>query len=432
MAMRVLRIYHAGRDPQHRCRERALVTAGAEITLVVPRAWPDDGSEAILSPEPFRVVELAVRRSGDVNRHAYSDSHAPTRLLSELKPDVVDVHEEPYSVAAQQWVGAVAADVPVIMYTAQNIDKRYPPPFWGYERRAHARVAAFYPCSRQAASVLRGKGFGGRIEVLPIGYDDATFRLGGQTLDAHEIVLMLSGRLIPEKGAVDAVHTLARVHAVRPSRLVISGQGPDEIVARRLAASLGVADRVEFRGWQSASDLAADYRAAHVLLVPSRPTTVAEQFGRVIVEAQASGAVVAGYACGAIPEVAGRAAIVVPVGDVEQLAEGVSRLVADQADFTRRREAGQRQSLERTWEAVAARELALYGQVRTEPHVVSSLPRPPRQRRMVARAEFGPTASTPAGTRPFALPLLRRSGPASRCLAKLIDTTADMWTRTVS
>lgn len=245
--MRVLRIYHAGRDPQHRCRERALRTAGAEVTLVVPRAWPDEGGEALLSPEPFRVIELAVRRRGDVNRHAYCDSHAPTRLLSEIQPDVVDVHEEPYSVAARQWVDAVPADVPIVMYTAQNIDKRYPPPFWGYERRAHARVAAFYPCSHQAASVLRGKGFGGRIEVLPLGYDDGTFRLGAQTLDADEIVLMLVGRLIPEKGAVDAVRTLARVNAVRPSRLVVSGQGPDEVVARTLAESLGVADRVEFR-----------------------------------------------------------------------------------------------------------------------------------------------------------------------------------------
>lgn len=159
---------------------------------------------------------------------------------------------------------------------------------------------------------------------------------------------------------------------------------------------------------------------------------MAEQFGRVIVEAQASGAVVAGYACGAIPEVAGQAAIVVPIGEVDQLAESVSRLVVHTADFTRRREAGQRQALERTWNAVAERQLELYRQVRAEPRFVLRLPRSPRQKRRIARAEFGPTASTPAGARPFALPLLRRGGSVPRLLATLIDTSVDAFTRMVS
>ena len=174
---------------------------------------------------------------------------AARRLIGEVRPDVVDIHEEPFSVAARQWLGALGDTAPVVMYTAQNIDKRLPPPFYRYEQAAYKRVAAFYPCSRQAASVLRGKGFGSGIEVLPLGYDDALFRLGSQSVDADEIVLMLVGRLVSEKGPKDAVHALARVNAVRPARLVISGQGPEEMLVRKLATSLGVPDRVEFRGW---------------------------------------------------------------------------------------------------------------------------------------------------------------------------------------
>lgn len=405
------------------------MAAGADVTLIVPREWRDDGAEATLSPESFRVVELSVRRAGDVNRHVYRDGRTVRRLIDEIQPELVDIHEEPFSVATHQWLRALRRDVPVVMYTAQNIDKRYPPPFFGYERSARRRVAAFYPCSRQAASVLRGKGFAGAIEVLPLGYDDAVFKPGAQALDADEVVLMLVGRLIPEKGAEDAVRTLARVHAVRPSRLVVSGRGPDEMPARRLAVSLGVADRVEFRGWRSGPELASDYRAAHVLLVPSRPTTVAEQFGRVIVEAQASGVVVAGYACGAIPEVAGGAAIVVPLGDVEQLAESVSRLVVDPHEFARRREAGERQAATRTWQAVAARQLSLYRRIRDEPRSSLDLPHSPRRRRQIANAEFGPTAWTPGGIRPFALPLLRGSGAGPRALETVIDTTAELSSR---
>lgn len=427
--MRVLRVYHAGRDPQHRCRERALVSAGADVTLIVPAEWHHDGAQTTLSPEPFRVIELGVRRVDDVNRHVYGDHRAMRRVLEEIQPDLVDIHEEPFSVVARQWLRALPADLPIVMYTAQNIDKRYPPPFWGYERSAHRRVAAFYPCSRQAASVLRGKGFAGGIEVLPLGYDPAMFTPGSQALDADEVILMLVGRLIPEKGVEDAIRALRRVHAVRPARLVVSGTGPDEIPARRLAASLGVTDRVEFRGWQSGPELASDYRAAHVLLVPSRPTTVAEQFGRVIIEAQASGVVVAGYACGAIPEVAGDAAIVVPVGDLEELCERVERLVVDPADFAQRRVAGGVQAGMRTWSAVAARQLALYRRAYTHSPEVLALPTSPRRRRVLAHAEFGATASTPGGARPFALLVLRDGGRLSRAFANVIDAIAELASR---
>ena len=87
------------------------------------------------------------------------------------------------------------------MYTAQNVDKRFPPPFAQYEQAAHRRVAALYPCSAQAASVARGKGFAGRLEVLPLGYDDELFTPGTQSLDDEELVLALVGRLVPEKGS---------------------------------------------------------------------------------------------------------------------------------------------------------------------------------------------------------------------------------------
>lgn len=405
------------------------MAAGADVTLVVPREWRDDGAEATLSPESFRIVELRVDRAGDVNRHAYRDGRAVRRLIEESQPDVVDIHEEPFSIAARQWLRALRRDMPVAMYTAQNIDKRYPPPFFGYERSAHHRVGAFYPCSRQGASVLRGKGFAGAIRVLSLGYNDALFTPGSQALDADEVVLMLVGRLIPEKGAEDAIRILARVHAIRPARLVVIGRGPDEMPARRLAASLGVADRVEFRGWRPGPELASDYRAAHVLLVPSRPTTVAEQFGRVIVEAQASGVVVAGYACGAIPEVAGEAGIVVALGDVEQLAARVSSLVVDPGEFARRRQAGQRQVAGRTWKEVAGRQLSLYRAVHDGPVQRVKLPRSPRQRRQIAFAEFGPTAWTPGGIRAFALPVLRRGGPLPRALGAVIDTAAELSSR---
>ncbi len=426
--MRVLRVYHAGRDRAHRARDRALAAAGVDLTLVVPAYWPGEGSEPTLSDEPFAVVELDVTRVGDVNRHAY---RAPLDdVVRSLAPDVLDVHEEPVSLAARQWLAAAPADLPVVMYTAQNVDKRFPPPFAQYEGAAHRRVAALYPCSAQAASVARGKGFAGLIDVLPLGYDDAAFVPGTQSLDDDDFTLGLFGRLVPEKGVTDAVRILARVNVVRPTRLVVNGSGPEDAPARLLAAELGVADRLELVPWQSAAELAIAYRTAHVVLVPSRPTeTWVEQFGRVIVEAQASGAVVAGYASGSIREVAGDAAIFADVGAVSQLADRVVELVAGPTDYAHRRERGIALSRTRTWARVAERQADLYQRVAAGDVHRLQLPRSPEKRRAAARAEFGRTAATIAGARPFAVPLLRRGGKAASALAGILDVTAELAAR---
>ena len=218
-ALRVLRIYHSGRDPQHRLRERALTDLGVDVTLVVPDEWPDAGSQQHLSSEPFRVIELPVRRVGDVNRHAYRDGSHLRRVIDEARPDVLDVHEEPFSTAGISGFAPRCDPVRFIMYSAQNIDKRFPPPYAFYERLARDRVAALYPCTAQAAAVLRGKGlFSGRIEILDLGYDDGLYRAGTQAVDPEVVMLAVVGRLVPEKGVVDAVQVLPGL--TRPARKV--------------------------------------------------------------------------------------------------------------------------------------------------------------------------------------------------------------------
>jgi glycosyltransferase involved in cell wall biosynthesis len=430
LIVRVLRIYHAGGSHASQARERALAAVGIDVTLVVPSQWPEDDVESTVTDENVPIVELPVRRPRDVNRHSYADTDAVARLLREQAPDVIDVHEEPFSVAAKQWLAASPRDLPVVMYTAQNIDKRLPPPFARYERAAHRRAAALYPCSRQAASVARGKGFAGLIDVLPLGYDDTEFFPGTQSLDDEELVLGLVGRLVAEKGIVDAVEILERVNRARPARLIVVGGGPAASVARARAVALGLMDRVEFHPWLPASELANIYRTMHVALVPSRPTTTwVEQFGRVIVEAQASGAVVAGYSSGSIPEVAGESAIIAQVGAFADLAHCIAEVMSDAADYDTRRTQGVERSRARTWTRVAERQADLYRRVASGDVSRLELPSSPRTRRELARAEFGPTAPTTAGARPFALPLLRRGGRLPDALAWLLDLSAELASR---
>ena len=429
-AMRVLRVSHSGGNPAFRLRDRTLAAQGVDLTLVVPEFWGEPGyqtaTEAAAAEDAggLTVRGMPVDRPGDVNRHRYTDPDAAERLVATVRPDLVDVHEEPFSLAARQWLRAASRrGVPTVVYTAQNLDKRFPPPFAQYEAAALRTALGVYPCSRQAASVVRGKGFGGVVEVLPLGYDDVTFHPGAQRLTG-EVLLALVGRIVPEKGCTDAVDVLATVHRSRPARLVVIGQGPGLEALRARAASRGVLDRVEVVPWLPAAELAEWYRRAHVLLVPSRSTSRwVEQFGRTVVEARACGAVTAGYGSGAIPQVVGDAGLLVPEGDAAALGLAVADLVATPSQWDMLRVLGVALSREYTWRAVAARQVSFYEKALAERGTPIAARLGGSEARRRARLEFGEPARLPGPgpARPFAVPFLRDSPALSRAVGGLVD-----------
>ena len=429
--MRVLRIFHAGRNPAHRARDRALLAAGVDVVYVVPRIWPEAGSEGELSAESFPIIEIDVRSPGDVNRHSYADVGAVSRLAVDYQVDLVDLFEEPFSRAAGQLLSRLPAELPVVMYSAQNLDKRWPPPYRDYERRSFQRVQGFYPCSRQSAAVLRGKGFGGLIEPLPLGYDDEHYSCGEQSLAGGRLRLALVGRMVREKGVCDAVRVLAGLHVGKGMdvELVLAGSGPQLTAAMALAKELGVDDRVEHRPWLATPELAQLYRETHVVLAPSRSTaTWAEQFGRMIVEGQASGCVIVGYDSGSIPEVGGDPALLVGEGDVDSLAEAAALVLSDPEEFQARRRSGLALAPGRTWTCVARKQAELY-RAALEVGPTPLLPGSPRARRQLAVAEFGRPAQALGQSRPFALPYLRRPSATSRVLGRTMDMLAEVHTK---
>jgi glycosyltransferase involved in cell wall biosynthesis len=104
-------------------------------------------------------------------------------------------------------------------------------------------------------------------------------------------------------------------------------------------AALG--DRCELVGTLPGAQMDKFYESISVLAVPSRTTpTWSEQFGRVIVEAQARATPVVAYDSGEIPWVASEsAALIVPEGDVVTLG---NELAAAAIDPNRARELGKR------------------------------------------------------------------------------------------
>lgn len=105
-------------------------------------------------------------------------------------------------------------------------------------------------------------------------------------------------RLIPKKNhaTLIAAFALYAARAARPRRLILCGSGPCEADIRSQIADLGLGDLIELKGNVGAVEVARELGAALCLLLPS----IEEQYGIVVIEAQAMGLpVILSDSCGA-------------------------------------------------------------------------------------------------------------------------------------
>src|SRR5262249_17418134 len=143
-------------------------------------------------------------------------------------------------------------------------------------------------------------------------------------------------------------------------RYLIIGDGPERPALGRLAAELGVADRVELAGQLPQTEALGRARAANVFVMPS----VDEAFGVGYVEAMAAGLPAIGARGEAGPQeiaAAGDGLRLVAPGDVEALAAEVEALVAEPG-YAKDLGAAARETVKRafTWEACGRATVAAY------------------------------------------------------------------------
>jgi glycosyltransferase involved in cell wall biosynthesis len=118
------------------------------------------------------------------------------------------------------------------------------------------------------------------------------------------------------------------------------------------------------------TDLPAFMNAMDALALVSQTTPRwKEQFGRVIIEAQACGTPVIGSDSGAIPDVIGGGGIVVPERNPHALAEAIKQLSLNPERARSLGEVGRRQVLQNcTWASVAEQMHGIYQRVLAGSH----------------------------------------------------------------
>lgn len=293
------------------------------------------------------------------------------QILSEFRPDVIDLWEEPWGLVSAHtcWLrNRILPEAKIVSETEQNINKSLPFPFERF--RSYTLANADFAVGRnpEAIEVLRAKGYHGEAVVVPNAVDPELFRpLGddklGQVKRTSGFVVGYVGRLVEEKGVFDLIHAL---RTCPPSiTAVIVGAGPLAVELPGRIASLGLSSRIRIVPELPQQDLGKLMSSFDALAVPSHTTPEwKEQFGRVIIEAHACGVPVIGSSSGAIPKVIGDGGLIVPEGDVASLSGAICRLHALPELARELAAAGLRQVMEHyTWDSVAQQMAKIYRKV---------------------------------------------------------------------
>ena len=269
------------------------VATGWSIRLLTTSVWKDEyGKLVAASAEPQNgsdLVAVPVALKGNIPLHFFVGGLR--KHVRAFRPDLVYIYHEPYAAATFQMLRATRAvtSAPVGIRSAQNLVKRYPVPFRQTERYVYRHSDFAVVVSETVGRTLRTKGYTKPIDVIPMPVDLARFtpRASPPTDSTRALRIGFVGRLVPEKGLDTAIRALA-LTPPGAARLTVIGSGPDEPRARSLAAQLGVAARVTWRGALEHDEVARSYQDMDLIVVPSRPTPRwQEQFGRVVIEAAA-------------------------------------------------------------------------------------------------------------------------------------------------
>ena len=368
--MRVLRIAHSSLTPALRHRERALARCfpNVDLELVTTRRWRE--AEVVVDATPDDLFPVRTARTF-LSKHIQLFAYDPRPIIKALRshrPHLIDLGHEPYSVASAELLtlcGWFAPQVPIVMQTNQNILHNYPPPFNWLEQRALRRVAAAYGCSATVCEVLRAKGFNKPAPIIPFGVNTEIFR--PRTADtkrsSRPLTIGFAGRMLPGKGLDILAGALERLKS-ETWQLLVVGDGPAREEFEQRLTSAGLIDRATFTGAINFELVPEHFQRMDMLVLPTKTTKrMSEQFGRVLVEAMASGVPVIGSTCGAIPDVIGEAGLVFAEDDPDGLAGAIRQMLSDDGLRASLVTAGLEQVKQYAWERVAEKTYELFRQV---------------------------------------------------------------------
>jgi glycosyltransferase involved in cell wall biosynthesis len=282
------------------------------------------------TPEPLAPVmdgavsRLDPRNRSALRRHERAHQEAVDRLsavFAEAAEGVVVVMQ----IWSMQWVAdADTEHLHVIGMSHESFDATLASTRWERVNRYYRDVDLLLLLTQRDAERFELEGFN-NVGVM---HNSLSF-YPELTSDLSAPVVVAAGRYAGEKGYDRLIDAFAAVAGRHPGwTLKIFGHGPLQGALRKQAERLGLADRVLLPGL--AADIEAELRASSVFALSS----IHEGLPMALAEAMACGLPCVAFDCApGVREIVtdGVDGIVVPPRDVEALAEGLDRLMGDEA-----------------------------------------------------------------------------------------------------
>ena len=337
-----------------------------ELTLVTPPYWKsDDGSKQQLErlyTSGYNMIVTPMALNGNFHLHFYPQLG---QIMRKVRPDIVHIDEEPYNFATYQAMRlAQKIKARALFFTWQNLYRNYPPPFRQMELYNYHHAKAALAGNREAADILKRKGYRGPIHIIPqFGFDTNIYKRTTPRpprASGSLFTLGFLGRLVENKGLPTMIEALSSLPDY--CRVVFIGHGPMQNVLEEQAKQLGVSDRVEFRSGVPTYEVPHVLQEMDVLVLPSRTrSNWKEQFGRVLAEAMACETPVIGSDSGEIPYVIADAGLVFPEGNASELSKRVQQLLDSPELYAELARKGRQRVLENyTQERIARQTYEVY------------------------------------------------------------------------
>jgi glycosyltransferase involved in cell wall biosynthesis len=355
--VRVVVVSRVYANPAARGKLKALAGLGATVTAAVPDRWSPLGlgaeQQTVFGDEGgVRTVPIAVKGSTAPDGNPAWNRSALRRLITDFKPDLIQIEEEPWTKAAATAAAlARRLRVPYVVLTRESLPANHGAMARVRRSRVLGHAKALLAVNELAAKIVaRQQPDLPRLVMPQLG---VTLPLVSGRLSQVGLTIGFFGRLIPEKG-LDLLFR-ACVKLVGRWTITVVGAGPAQEELEALAERLGIAGRVTWLGAQPRQRVDEVWPKLDVLVLPSRtaPRWI-EGMPRAAMEAMAHGVPVIATSAGALPEIVGNAGVVVNEEDVVAIAETLQRLHDDPAERDRLAAAGRQRAMNEFTDAAIA------------------------------------------------------------------------------
>lgn len=326
------------------------VSADIQFDLIVRKgdSFPD-----VMTSTPFRCF------SSGSKEYSIGELFTISRIANNTSADLLH---------APHYVVPLRLKMPLVVTVHDVIHLRFPEYFAAYQR-IYARWMLQRACSISEVILTVSectkqdliRMFGVDADKITVGYSGVDQRFF-QSIPREQAdrfrsdcglpsgYLLYVGNMKPHKNVSGLIHAWACLSdAVRPP-LVIVGEGADyRALLRRQVESLGRSNEVFFRGNLPEEAMVCLYKSARAYVQPSRY----EGFGSPPLEAMACGIPVTVSNRGALPEIAGPAALVFDPDNSDEFTVSLEKIITDQTIRQSLVEKGHRRAQEFTWTRTA-------------------------------------------------------------------------------